>query len=201
MRADEPANGDGQTATANCSAQTVASSHRTVTSSDQPARFDLEPNSLTQHPMPITFREACEQDLPAIAELLSDDMLGATRDGPAYLPSYQSALRAIQAQAGNSVIVATLDDEVVGMLQLTFIPGLSRGGMLRAQIESVRVSSHHRGRRIGRALFEHAITLAQEAGCGLVQLTTDKQRPDARRFYESLGFKASHEGMKLAIPE
>jgi len=200
MHADEPAKGRGQAVTASGSDQTVTANDR-VTSNNRPAASNLGSHSLEQPTIPITFREACEQDLPAIAELLSDDMLGATRDGPAYLPSYQSALRAIQAQAGNSVIVATLADEVVGMMQLTFIPGLSRGGMLRAQIESVRVSSQHRGRRIGRALFEHAITLAQEAGCGLVQLTTDKQRPDARRFYESLGFKASHEGMKLALPE
>lgn len=196
MHADEPANGGGQTAPAPAN-----DSDQSVTANGQPARSNLRSHGDAEHPISITFREACEHDLPAIAELLSDDMLGATRDGPAYLPSYQSALKAIQAQAGNSIIVATLANEVVGMLQLTFIPGLSRGGMLRAQIESVRVSSHHRGRRIGRALFDHAIRLSREAGCGLVQLTTDKQRPDARRFYESLGFNASHEGMKLALSE
>lgn len=147
----------------------------------------------------LVFRAARQADLPALAALLSDDVLGAARDGVQYLPAYAAALDAIQAQAGNTVLVALLGDEVVGMLQLTFIPGLSRGGMLRAQIESVRVSGRHRGRQIGHALFEHALALSREAGCGLVQLTTDKQRPDARRFYEALGFRASHEGMKLEL--
>lgn len=147
----------------------------------------------------LSFREAEQQDLPVIAALLSDDELGARRDGIQHLAAYAQALEAVQAQLGNSIIVAVLGTEVVGMLQLTFIPGLSRGGMLRAQIESVRVSGKQRGRKIGHALFEHAIALAREAGCGLVQLTTDKQRPNALRFYERLGFTASHEGMKLDL--
>lgn len=150
-------------------------------------------------PNGLIFREAETEDLPALAALLYDDIMGASRDGPQYLHAYTAAFKDIKAQAGNSVIVAILATEVVGMLQLTLIPGLSRGGMLRAQIESVRVSSHHRGKRIGHALFEHAITLARNAGCGLVQLTTDKQRPDALRFYEALGFTATHEGMKLIL--
>lgn len=147
----------------------------------------------------LKFREAQAADLPALAALLSDDTIGAGRDGAQHLPAYTAALAAVQAQAGNAIIVAELGAEVVGMLQLTFIPGLSRGGMLRAQIESVRVSSEHRGHQIGRSLFNHAIGLAREAGCGLVQLTTDKRRPDALRFYEDLGFEASHEGMKLKL--
>src|SRR5690606_38728232 len=147
----------------------------------------------------LTFREAKTEDLPALASLLSDDVLGANRDGTRHLPAYRVALEAIQAQRGNFIIVAEMELEVVGMLQLTIIPGLSRGGMLRAQIESVRVSSKHRGKRIGDALFEHAIERSREFGCGLVQLTTDKQRPDALRFYERLGFRATHEGMKLIL--
>ena len=147
----------------------------------------------------LFFRDAEQQDLPAIAALLADDELGAARDGIQHLAAYAQALEAIQAQRGNALVVAVLDAEVVGMLQLTLIPGLSRGGMLRAQIESVRVSGKHRRRRIGHALIEHAIALARDARCGLVQLTTDKQRSDALRFYERLGFKASHEGMKLAL--
>lgn len=147
----------------------------------------------------LAFREAQYNDLPAIVELLSDDALGATRDGAHHMPAYEAALRAVHAQQGNSVIVAVMEDQVVGVLQLTLIPGLSRGGMLRAQIESVRVSSQHRRHNIGKALFEHAINRARDAGCGLVQLTSDKQRTDAIRFYESLGFIASHEGLKLAL--
>lgn len=148
---------------------------------------------------PLSFRNANHDDLPAIAALLADDDIGATRDGPRFLPAYASALDAVNAQAGNSIIVAVLDGQVVGVLQLTLIPGLSRGGMLRAQIESVRVDGRHRGRNIGGKLFEHAIELARNAGCGMVQLTSDKQRSDALRFYEGLGFRATHEGFKLAL--
>lgn len=140
----------------------------------------------------LSFREAQHDDLPTIIAMLSDDTLGATRDGMHCLSVYTQALEAINAQAGNSVIVAIMEGEVVGVLQLTMIPGLFRGGMLRAQIESVRVSSRHRGQRLGKALFEHAIERARKAGCGLVQLTSDKQRTDALRFYEELGFVASH---------
>lgn len=147
----------------------------------------------------LSFRQAEQGDLPFIAALLSDDALGSSRDGAQHLAAYAKALEAIRAQKGNSIIVAVLGAEVVGMLQLTLIPGLSRGGMLRAQIESVRVSGKHRGQKIGHALFTHAIGLARAAHCGLVQLTTDKQRPDAMRFYEQLGFTASHEGMKLSL--
>lgn len=148
---------------------------------------------------PLVFRDADKADLPALAALLADDVLGAQRDGPQHMDAYIAAFDAVQAQEGNTIIVALIDEDIVGMLQLTLIPGLSRAGMLRAQIESVRVSSKHRGKKIGHALFEHAIGLAKQAGCGLVQLTTDKQRPDALRFYEALGFKATHEGMKLSF--
>lgn len=149
----------------------------------------------------LTFRPAAEEDLPAIITLLADDAIGATREhvsGEGYA-AYSSAWRSMQAQDGNTLQVAVLDEQIVGVLQLTFIAGLSRGGMLRAQIEGVRVSGAHRGHGIGRKLFEHAIGLARQAGCGLVQLTTDKRRHDAKRFYEELGFTASHEGMKLGL--
>lgn len=147
----------------------------------------------------LRFRKARHDDLPTIIAMLSDDPLGATRDGMHDLSTYARALDAINAQPGNSMIVTTLRDEIVGILQLTMIPGLSRGGMLRAQIESVRVSGNYRGQRIGKALFQHAIEQARDAGCGLVQLTSDKQRTDALRFYEELGFAASHEGLKLYL--
>jgi len=150
-------------------------------------------------PTPLTFREATHADLPAIAALLADDVLGTERDGNRHMDAYAHALSAIQAQRGNAILLAMLDADVVGLLQLTFIPGLSRGGMLRAQIEGVRVGSAHRGQRIGEAMFAHAIQRARDAGCGLVQLTTDKRRPDAHRFYERLGFEASHEGLKLTL--
>lgn len=149
----------------------------------------------------VTFRTATREDLPAIVRMLADDPLGATReryDDP--LPqAYFDAFDAMQAQGGNDYILAEVDGAAAGCLQLTIIPGLSRLGMSRAVIEGVRVAAACRGRGIGEALFRHAIAQARAAGCGLVQLTTDKTRPDALRFYERLGFAASHEGMKLAL--
>ena len=106
---------------------------------------------------------------------------------------------AIARRDGDSIWVAVEGDSIVGCLQLTVIPGLARQGMTRAQIEAVRVDRDHRGQGIGEALFHLAIDLARDAGCGLIQLTTDKSRPEAHRFYERLGFVASHEGMKLAL--
>jgi ribosomal protein S18 acetylase RimI-like enzyme len=151
--------------------------------------------------MALSFRAATEEDLPAIVGMLADDKLGQTRERYADpLPGeYRRAFAAIMRQEGNRLIVAVDGGAVAGCLQLTFIPGLSRMGMMRAQIESVRVDSGRRGRGVGEALIRHAIALSREAGCGLAQLATDKSRPEALRFYERLGFKATHEGMKLAL--
>lgn len=109
------------------------------------------------------------------------------------------AFAAIDRDANQMMIVVESAGSVVGCLQLSFIPGLSRLGAWRGQIESVRIASSLRGSGLGRAMFEWAIARCRERGCELVQLTTDKARPDALRFYESLGFKASHEGMKLSL--
>jgi len=149
----------------------------------------------------LRFRAATGADLPAIVRLLADDGLGATRERYAEpLPAaYRDAFAAMQAQGGNDYLLAELDGELAGCLQLTVIPGLSRLGMRRAQIEGVRVDRRFRGCGVGAALFRHAIERARAAGCGLVQLTTDKARPEALRFYERLGFAASHEGLKLAL--
>ncbi len=150
---------------------------------------------------PIQFRSAERADVPAIVRLLADDKLGARRERfEVPLPEvYLRAFDAMAAQAGTELIVATQDGDVVGCLQLNLLPGLSRQGMTRAQIESVRVDARCRGQRLGERLIRHAIERARAAGCGLVQLTTDKSRADAHRFYERLGFVASHEGMKLAL--
>ena len=149
----------------------------------------------------LRFRAATGADLPAIVRLLADDGLGVTRERYAEpLPAaYRDAFAAMQAQGGNDYLLAALDGELAGRLQLTVIPGLSRFGMRRAQIEGVRVDRRFRGCGVGEALFRHAIERARAAGCGLVQLTTDKARPEALRFYERLGFAASHEGLKLAL--
>ncbi len=149
----------------------------------------------------LRVRNATAADLPAIVRLLADDALGARRERVAdpVPPEYREAFDAMQAQAGNEYLLVEADGVVAGCLQLTVIPGLSRTGMRRAQIEGVRVARRYRGRGVGEALLRHAIARAREAGCGLVQLTTDKARPDALRFYRRLGFSASHEGLKLEL--
>jgi ribosomal protein S18 acetylase RimI-like enzyme len=150
--------------------------------------------------MSMRIRLARREDLPALARLLADDTLGAGRESPNDPAPYERAFDAMQAQGGNDILVAEGDDgAILGCLQLTLIPGLSRRGVTRAQIEGVRVSGAHRGARIGEALMQEAIARAKSAGCGLVQLTTDKSRADAHRFYERLGFVATHDGMKLAL--
>lgn len=139
------------------------------------------------------------EHLPAIVALLADDPLGAGREDPSD-PAYVRAFRAIDADPAH-VLVVVLDaaDQVVGTLQLTFLPSLSRRGMLRAQIEAVRVAGGARGSGLGETLLRWAIEHARERGAGLVQLTTDKSRGRAHAFYERLGFVASHEGMKLPL--
>ncbi|MCO5997545.1 GNAT family N-acetyltransferase [Actinoallomurus rhizosphaericola] len=148
-------------------------------------------------PNDVIFRSATRNDVPAIVALLADDAIGAGREGD--IDAYWAAFADIDADPRNHLIVADVDGDVAGTLQLTFIPGLSRKGTERAQIEAVRVGSAHRGRGLGHQMIEWAIGEARRRGCGLVQLTSDKRRGDAIRFYESLGFEATHEGMKLPL--
>lgn len=148
----------------------------------------------------VEVRRAGEQDLAAVVALLADDPLGSTREGQGEdLEPYRRAFRAVDADPGQLLVVAVAGGEVVGTLQLTFIPGLSRRGALRAQIEAVRVREDLRGHGLGAALLDWAVAHARRRGCALVQLTTDKSRGDARRFYERQGFVASHEGLKLLL--
>ena len=146
----------------------------------------------------MIIREAAAKDIDAIVALLADDGLGRGREVPGD-PAYAAAFQAMTRQPCNVYLVAELDGELVGCLQFTVIHGLSRKGASRAQIEGVRVHAAHRGKRIGEALFEAAFARAREAGCMLVQLTTDRQRADALRFYERLGFEPSHWGMKKSL--
>ena len=151
--------------------------------------------------MQLNFRRATATDLPAIVKLLADDELGRQRED-ATIPlnaRYVQAFAAIDGDPNQLLAVVERDREVIGCLQLTFIPGLSRLGMWRGQIESVRIASAERGGGLGRTMFEWAIEECRRRGCELVQLTTDKRRPDAYRFYEALGFEASHEGMKRSL--
>jgi GNAT superfamily N-acetyltransferase len=149
----------------------------------------------------MLFRAATVDDLPAIVALLMDDALGKLREdlGTPINPRYLDAFAAIARDPNQLLAVADQEGEVVGCLQITFIPGLSRLGMWRGQIEAVRVASTQRGSGVGRAMMLWAIEQCRERGCGLVQLTTDKRRADAHPFYAALGFEASHEGMKLYL--
>jgi diamine N-acetyltransferase len=150
----------------------------------------------------LAIREGRLTDLPEVVALLADDPLGAARErlGSPLDPAYLAAFEAMRAQGGNALLVAELDGVVVGCLQLVVVPGLARAGMKRAQIEGVRAARAHRGGGVGGRLVEAAIARAVAEGCGLMQLATDVTRPDAKRFYERLGFVASHHGMKRALP-
>ena len=151
--------------------------------------------------MGLVFRQAVEQDVERIVEMLADDALGKTRERYEQpLPaSYVEAFRAIDADPNNELIVAVENGRAVGVQQVTFTPYLTHQGSWRATIEGVRTDSTVRGQGIGGQLIRYAIERAKERGCRMVQLTTDKQRPDALRFYEALGFAATHEGMKLKL--
>ena len=144
------------------------------------------------------FRAATAADVPAVVALLADDVLGAARER-AGDPAYDEAFAAIAADANQLLAVAEVQGRVVGCLQLTFIPGISHRGAWRGQVESVRIGADQRGSGLGRRMMEWAMDQCRARGCRMVQLTTDKSRADARRFYESLGFVASHEGMKRAL--
>lgn len=146
-------------------------------------------------------RQATAADLEALVALLADDPLGATREIPATPldPRYARAFAAIDVDPNNELVVLEHDGRLAGMMQLTFIPYLTHTGSWRCLVEGVRVARAFRGRGLGSEMLEWAIERARERGCGLVQLTSDKQRPEALRFYEALGFRATHEGFKLRL--
>jgi GNAT superfamily N-acetyltransferase len=150
----------------------------------------------------ITLRRANREDLPAIVGLLVNDPLGRTREAASEageVGPYARAFAAIDSNPAQLLVVATDGIDVVATMQLSFIPGLVRRGALRAQAEGVRVAASYRGRGLGAAMFQWAIDEARRRGCALLQLTSDKTRADAHRFYERLGFSASHEGFKLQL--
>jgi GNAT superfamily N-acetyltransferase len=149
-----------------------------------------------------SLRRAVIEDVPSIVALLTDDPLGAVRDGgddSDGLQSYVRAFAAVDADPAHLLLVAERHGKVVATMQLSFLPGLARRGALRAQIEAVRVHADLRNSGLGRALFTWARGEAERRGCALIQLTSDKQRPEAHRFYSGLGFTASHEGFKLEL--
>lgn len=148
----------------------------------------------------MKFRKANKTDVPFIVQMIADDELGKLRENYQNpLPEvYYQAFANIDQDPNQELIVIENDEsEIIGTLQLSFIQYLTYQGGIRAQIEAVRIRSDQRGQGIGETLFKWAINRAKEKGAHLLQLTTDKQRPEAIRFYEQLGFKATHEGMKL----
>jgi GNAT superfamily N-acetyltransferase len=149
----------------------------------------------------IIFRRARKEDVDAIVHLLMDDVLGKAREDASErgADAYLEAFAAIDSDPNQLLVVAFDGDEVVGTLQLSFLPGLARKGAWRGQIEAVRIASPRRGAGIGKEMIEWAISECRQRRCAHVQLTSDKSRTDAHRFYERLGFAASHIGYKLAV--
>ncbi|CAM5468153.1 GNAT family N-acetyltransferase [Streptomyces coeruleorubidus] len=147
----------------------------------------------------LEIRPATADDVPAIVGMLADDPLGAQRESPDDLTPYLAALERLSADPNQRLVVAVREGRVVGTLQLTIIPGLSRRGATRSIIEGVRVHADERGSGLGTQLIEWAIDESRRQGCQLVQLTSDNTRTDAHRFYERLGFTASHTGFKLSL--
>jgi GNAT superfamily N-acetyltransferase len=153
----------------------------------------------TTTPSGCLIRTATREDVPAIVEMLADDPLGAAREDLADPQTYAAAYDRVAADPAQRLVVAERDGRVVGTLQLSVIPGLSRRGATRSIIEGVRVARDERDHGLGTELITWAVEESRRAGCALVQLTSDASRTDARRFYERLGFEASHVGFKLAV--
>jgi len=149
----------------------------------------------------ISFRIASSEDLSELVHMLADDPLGARREvwSVPVGVGYAEAFEAIEADPNNELVVGVIDEVIVGMLQITFIPYLTYQGRWRALIEGVRVSSSVRSQGVGAAMLQWAIERARFRNCVMVQLTTDRAREDALRFYERLGFVPSHHGMKLHL--
>jgi GNAT superfamily N-acetyltransferase len=145
-------------------------------------------------------RPATRADLPAVLALLADEERVVDPATVVVTEAYERAFMAIDMDPRNEMLVLVDDGgTVVGCLQATYIPGLGKGGAERALVEAVRIRADRRGAGLGRTLMAHAITRARSRGCALVQLTSNKQRADAHRFYTALGFARSHEGFKLAL--
>ena len=149
----------------------------------------------------LVIRSAERRDIPAIVEMLADDVYGAERERVENPTAgvYIEAFHAISADPNNELVVACRNDTVVGVFQLTFVPGMSYQGGWRAMIEGVRVAAPYRSQGIGARMMSWAVRRAEERGCVLVELTSNAGRPDAHRFYERLGFVRSHVGMKRAL--
>lgn len=146
----------------------------------------------------VSFRLAQREDLERIVALIADDVVAAERTG-AFGSAHVGGFEAIEDSPNDELVVAVLDGQVVGVMQLTYIPGVARGGAKRLHIEAVRIDRTFRGLGLGRLFMEHAHQRGRDRGCTLAQLTSDKQRPDAHGFYEGLGYVPSHVGFKRAL--
>ncbi|MGP3631942.1 GNAT family N-acetyltransferase [Streptomyces sp. 24-1644] len=147
----------------------------------------------------LAIRPAALSDIPAVVAMLADDPLGAQRETPDDLTPYNTAFQRLADDPNQHVVVAVREERVVGTLQLTIIPGLSRRGSTRSIIEGVRIHADERGSGLGTQMIQWAVDESRRQECQLVQLTSDVTRTDARRFYERLGFTASHVGFKLTL--
>jgi GNAT superfamily N-acetyltransferase len=147
----------------------------------------------------VVIRTATANDVPGIVAMLIDDEIAAQRESPDDLSPYLRAFAAIDTDPNQLLVVAARNDELLGTLQLTIIPGLSRKGARRALVEAVRVAASARGLGLGTTLMEWAVDEARRQNCQIIQLTSDKVRVDAHRFYEGLGFAASHVGFKMQL--
>lgn len=147
----------------------------------------------------MVLRPATRAELPAVLALLADEDGVVDPGSVVVTEAYERAFASIEADPRNEMLVLVDGDLVLGCLQATYVPGLGKGGAERALIEAVRVRAGRRGGGLGRELMERAVARAKERGCALVQLTSDKRRTDAHRFYASLGFARSHDGFKLPL--
>jgi len=149
----------------------------------------------------LNYREAEEYEVPILVRMFADDKLGSKREdiSEPINKSYVSAFNQIKSDPNNELIVAIHENEIIGMMQLTYIPSLGLLGSKRCVIGGVRVHSRYRGRGLGTKIIKWGIKQSECKGCKIVQITSDKQRPEAIRFYEKLGFKATHEGLRLKI--
>ncbi|MFE5511897.1 GNAT family N-acetyltransferase [Streptomyces sp. NPDC056529] len=147
----------------------------------------------------LEIRPTTAEDLPAVVAMLADDPLGAQRESPDDLAPYLAAFERLANDPNQHLVVAVREGKVVGTLQLTIIPGLSRRGTVRSIIEAVRIHADERGSGLGTQLIEWAVEESGRQGCSLVQLTSDATRTDAHRFYKRLGFEDSHVGFKKAL--
>lgn len=146
---------------------------------------------------PLPFREATSADLPNLIALLQDDQLGLTREDTTDLAACQQAFQPILADPNHFILVIENNGELLGCVQVSYLPNLTFKGLWRAQLEGVRIKSSCRGGGLGKQLIKEGIALAQARGCGIIQLTTNKACPEAIVFYEQLGFENTHVGMKL----